>query len=117
MTATGNGLETHQVMLNGITYRDAKAIRYDLSHREERGPENNIANRPSIVQSPNDEDELQHDVYHSAGAIEDVHDDPKRGGLGGRKAGNGFEGGNGNEEDDSKDSQRGEAKELRDSQV
>ena len=89
-----------------------EAIQDDLTDRKEGGAEEDVADRPPVVQCAQDKNELEDDVDDDADKVKDVHDDPEREGFGGREGRDAFESGDSEKEDDAKDGQAGQAKEL-----
>ena len=82
-----------------------EAIQDDLTDRKEGGTEEDVADRPPVVQGAQDKNELEDDVDDDADKVKDVHDDPEGERFGGREGGDAFEGGDRKEEDDAKDGQ------------
>lgn len=58
--------EPVDVVLDGVAYRDREGEEDDLRHGEERSAEDNVANRPTVFESAEDEDELRYDVDNAA---------------------------------------------------
>jgi len=69
-------------MLDGIAYRRTKGEQEDLCNREERRPEDNITDRPSIFQRTEHQDQLRYDVDDCANQGPEDVDDPKSKRLG-----------------------------------
>lgn len=63
-------------MRNSLTNRDTKSKEDDLANRKEGDSKDDVPNRPTVFQSPNDEDQLENDVNDDAGEVEDEFDDP-----------------------------------------
>lgn len=53
-------------MLDGVAYGNREGEEDDLRHGEERSTKDNVANRPTVLESTEDEDELRHDVDNTA---------------------------------------------------
>ena len=64
-------------MLDRIANLSTKAIQYHLTDSKEGDTKEDITYRPSIIQSPDDKDELSDNVDEDANKVENVHVDPK----------------------------------------
>lgn len=63
-------------MFHAVTDGDAETVDHDLSQDKEGRSEQNVADRPAIVECPDDEDELEDDVDDCASQVEDEVDYP-----------------------------------------
>lgn len=64
-------------MGDSITDGETEAIDEDETDGKEAKTEEDITNRPSVIKSTKDEDELEDDVDGETGSVEDVHEDPE----------------------------------------
>ena len=85
-------------MLDGVAYGNREGEEDDLRHGEERSTKDNVANRPTVLESTEDEDELRDDVDDSADKRPKDVDDPQADRLGEVEPGNLLERGDRNEE-------------------
>jgi len=85
-------------MLNSIANRHAEGEQEDLGDGEESSAENNVTERPSVIESTEHEDELRHDVDDNADEGPEKVDYPKSYGLVKFEADELFECGDGDEE-------------------
>jgi hypothetical protein len=108
----GGEKETVQIVFDGIADGDVEAVNDGLADGEKCGSKDNVANRPSVVQSADDEDELKDDINDDAKCVEDVGNDPETQGLGGCHSGYTLERGNSNKGNDKPDNERGNTEEL-----
>ena len=58
--------EPIDVMLDGVADCDRKGEEDDLRNGEERSTEDNVANRPAVLEGSEDEDELRYNVDNAA---------------------------------------------------
>jgi len=94
-------------MFNSIANRHAEGEKEDLSDGEESSAENNVTDRPSVIEGTEHEDELRDDVDDNADDRPEEVDYPKSYGLIKFEAGELFECGDGDEERDAKDNKTG----------
>jgi hypothetical protein len=83
-----------------------------LCNREECGAEDDVANRPAVIERAEDEHELRDSVDDGADERPEDVDDPECDGLGEAEAGEALEGRDGEEEGNAKDDQTRDAEEL-----
>ena len=93
------------VVRDSLTDGDAESVEDDLSDREEGRSKDDVSNGPPVVERTNDEHELEDNVDHDAGAIEDELDDPERDRVGGGERGEVLEGCDGDEARHKEDSE------------
>lgn len=60
-----------------ITDIQREHVKDDLTDCKEANPENNVAERPTVVEGVDDEDDLEDDVDAEGGAVEDEEDNPE----------------------------------------
>lgn len=63
-------------MLDGVTYRCAEGEQQNLSDCEESGSEDDVSDRPTVLESAKHEDQLRYDVYDCAGERPEDVDNP-----------------------------------------
>lgn len=85
-------------MLNSVADRHAEGEQEDLGDGEESSAKNNVADRPSVIEGTEHENELGHDVDDNADDRPEKVDYPKSYGLVKFEAGELFECGDGDEE-------------------
>ena len=90
--------ETVDVVLNSIAYCHAEGEEDNLGDSEEGGAEEDITNRPPVVECSGYKDELGDDVYDDTNGWPDKVDDPKGDGVFEVEAGETFECCDGEEE-------------------
>lgn len=100
-------------MLDGVTYGDTKGKQDDLGDGEERGAEDDVSNRPSVLKCAEDKDKLRDDVDNRANERPQDVDDPKPYGLRVLEACKLLERGDGDEEAHSEHRETGDSQELR----
>ena len=92
-------------MFDGVTYCRAKGEQENLCDCEKGRPEDDIADGPSIFQRTEDQDQLRDDVDDCANQRPENVDDPKSEGFGILESHKAFEGRDGDEKRDAKDSE------------
>lgn len=110
--ADGEEEEAIDVVLDGVADSYAEGEEDDLSNSKEGGAEDDVANRPAVIERAQDEDELQHNVNDDADSGPDEVDDIERDRVGVGEPGEGFEGGDGDEERDTEESQTAQPQQL-----
>ena len=99
-------------MFDRVAYGDAERKQKHLSNCIECDTEYDVAERPSVVQSAEYENKLGKSVCRDTKDWPDeVYDEQARG-FGWREACERFEGGNGDKEGDTKDSEAGKSEKL-----
>ena len=89
-------------MFDGVADRDAEGEQDHLGDGEKRGSEHDISDGPTVFKRPEDEDKLGNDVNDGADQGPQDVDDPQGDGVGVAESGILFEGGDGEEERDTK---------------
>ena len=85
-------------MLDGVAYRHAEREEDDLRDGEEADAEEDVPDRPSVVERADDDDELRDDVAPDADDWPEEIDDPEGYGVGVAEPGDFVECGDGDEE-------------------
>ena len=99
-------------MFDGVADRDAESEQDHLSNGEERGTEHDISDRPAVFKRSEHEDKLRDNVDHGADqGPQNVHD-PQGDGLGEAESGILLEGGDCEEESNTKDDKTRDPQEL-----
>jgi hypothetical protein len=104
--------EAIDIVFDGVADRDAESEQDHLGDSEERGPEYDISDRPTVFKRSEHENELGDDVDHSADQGPQDVDDPQGDGLSIAKSDILLEGGDGEEEPDAEDDQTRDPQEL-----
>ena len=97
-------------MLDGVTYRHAEREEENLRNGEEGSAEDDITDRPSVLERAEDENELRHNIYGSANERPENVDDPQADRLRVVETGKLLEGGDRDEERDGEYNQAGNTK-------
>ena len=104
--------EAIDIVFDGVADRDAESEQDHLSNSEERSPEHDISDRPTVFKGSEHENELRHDVDHGADqGPQDVHD-PQGDGVGIAKSNILIEGGDCEEEPDAENDEARDPQEL-----
>jgi len=104
--------EAIDVVFDGVTDGDAESEQDDLSDSEKCGPKYDVPDRPTIFKRSEHEDKLRYDVDHSADQGPQDIDDPQGDGLGIAEPDILLEGGDCEEEPDTKYHQARNPQEL-----
>lgn len=101
-----------EVVRHGVADRVAKRKQQDLADDPERGPKDDVADGPAVVQRAEDEQQLRDDVDHDAREVEDELEDPEAGRFRAREAGGVLEGADRDQAGDQADDGRGALQDL-----
>ena len=101
-----------EVVRHGVADRVAKRKQQDLADDPERGPKDDVADGPAVVQRAEDEQQLRDDVDHDAREVEDELEDPEAGRFRAREAGGVLEGADRDQAGDQPNDGRGALQDL-----
>lgn len=98
-------------MLDSVTDSSAEGKQDDHANHPKGGSKDNVTNRPSVFERPQNEDQLRNDVHGNANDGPDDVDDPEGDGLGIGESGYAFKSRNAEEEAECKEDEAGNAEE------
>lgn len=93
-------------MADGCADLRADGVQNDLAHDEEEDAKGDVAQRPAVLQSPDDKEDLECDVDEKLNGVQQVQDDEETDGVGGSQTNPRLEGSKRNQEAYRKSRQR-----------
>ena len=100
------------VVFDGVADGNAEGEQQNLREHPEARAEDDVADRPAVLEGTEDEDQLRHDIDDGADERPQDVDNPEANWLGVFEAGELLEGGDRDEEANTEDDEAGDAEEL-----